>query len=202
MSNPIICGRRVCAGPCGRWRHTVDFKWRWQKHGRTNGNRVRRAKRPTIDSVCQPCRRAEERKRYRALSEAERRAKGLRANQQAAARRAKAAVAVEMARLSIERRKHLFDDDELDLVPFRMWVLAKARELGSIQAVADVAGVEEKSMRRWAEGYEWNNGFVGGCLPTPIRSVRMSTVDEVGVAVGEQDLLNRLYPYVEDYDGQ
>jgi hypothetical protein len=132
---------------------------------------------------------------------AEKQALGRRANEHARRRRDKAVAAVEMARMSVERRKHLFNDHELELIPFRMWVLAKAREMGGILALADAAGLEEKAVRRWADGYEWNRGFVGGCLPTPIRSVRMSSVDEMGVAVGEQDLLERLYPYVEvSYD--
>jgi len=25
--SPVVCGRRVCSGPCGRWRPIVDFEY-------------------------------------------------------------------------------------------------------------------------------------------------------------------------------
>jgi hypothetical protein len=97
------------------------------------------------------------------------------------------------------RRKHK-DDNEVELVPFRMWLLGRIRLTGSIRAVAREAGVNEKAIRRWAEGYDWDYEIGqawASCEPRPIHSVHPSTVDRIGVALGEPDLLERLYPYVD-----
>jgi hypothetical protein len=32
--NPVVCGRRVCNGPCGRWRPITDFKHRAERSAR------------------------------------------------------------------------------------------------------------------------------------------------------------------------
>jgi hypothetical protein len=76
-----------------------------------------------------------------------------------------------------------------------MWLLGKARELGDISAVAKEIGMDPEELRRYAQGFVWDAQH---CEPNPIRYIRLGTVDDVGVRIGEQDLLNRLYPYQDD----
>lgn len=52
--NPRICGRRICSGPCGRWRPLVDYPWRWPKNKNTY----------IIEGVCSTCKRLKETTRY------------------------------------------------------------------------------------------------------------------------------------------
>jgi hypothetical protein len=204
MTNPIVCGRRVCAGPCGRWRHTVDFPWRWRKRRTKWRGMPSRAKVPTVGSVCAVCLRAQARARYAALPPAAKHAVGVRANTNAAKRKTKLEEQVHRA-----RRAYIANGGgghaELDLVPFRMWLLAKVRQEGGIEAVARQLGKDGKAVGRWVHGYEWDNDAGWGgwakCEPRPIRTVSMQVVDEAGVAMDEPDLLDRLYPYTEEgYD--
>lgn len=52
--NPRICGRRVCSGPCGRWRHLIDFPWRWPEGKNTY----------VVEGTCNYCRRQQYLERY------------------------------------------------------------------------------------------------------------------------------------------
>ena len=184
--------RRNCTR-CTRWRLAVDFKWRWQK--RRNGQRYET---PTIDTVCQVCRRQDERDRYARLSDEAKRAKGIRANEQALKRRARLEEQVQRARQAAQSYAR---GAELDLTPFRMWLLGKARQEGGAVALASQIGTDEKNVRRWLHGYDWDNddgwGGWAKCEPRAIRTVTIRIVDEVGIALGEPDLLERLYPFLE-----
>jgi hypothetical protein len=193
--NPIILGRRNCVR-CTRWKLAVDFKWRWRRRRTAGSGPKPRALTPTIDAVCASCRRAEERARYWALSEEERRAKGVQANRQAVRRQAKQHEVIKRAqRAARTPRGHL------PLVPFRMWLLGKARLEGGTSALARQLDMDEKNVRRWLHGYDWDNdegwGGWAKCEPRPVYSVDVGTVDAAGVALGEPDLLERLYPYAD-----
>lgn len=202
--NPIILGRRNCAR-CTRWRHTVDFKWRWQrKHYKTRTLRPPRYRTPTIDTVCKSCRRKQERERYNHLSEEEKRARGRIANKQAQIRRDK--LNEQIARMNQIRaqRTPRWDDKTVDITPFRMWLLGKSRREGGAAGLSRQIGTHERNVRRWLDGYDWDQDSghaFAYCEPKPIYSVTVGVVDKVGVALGEPDLLNRLYPFVEEDNG-
>jgi hypothetical protein len=76
-----------------------------------------------------------------------------------------------------------------------MWLLGKAREMGGVDVIAREIEMDPEELRRYAHGYVWDSNH---CEPNPIRYIRLGTVDEIGVRIGEQDLLNRLYPYQDD----
>lgn len=208
--NPIICGRRNCS-KCTRWRPVTDFKWRWQKRRSTidppSGLKTRglksRYKTPQISTVCVACARSGERERYNNLSEEERQARVHKAVENTKAQRRKLREQIHYAQLAHSRRRVFKDDQEVDLVPFRMWLLGKVRAVGNTKALASEARVNEKAIRRWADGYDWDYEIGqawAGCEPKPIHSIRLSNVDRIGVALGEPDLLDRLYPYAEKED--
>ena len=132
------------------------------------------------------------------MTDEEKRAKGIRANEQAAKRRAKLEEQVRRARRAYQKHGN---EAELDLTPFRMWILGKSRQEGGAVALATQLGIDEKNVRRWLHGYDWDNddgwGSWARCEPRPIRTVSVRTVDEVGIGLGEPDLLERLYPFLE-----
>jgi hypothetical protein len=89
------------------------------------------------------------------------------------------------------------DDQELDVVPFRMWILGQIRAHGGVASeVAHKIGVQEARIRHLADGYYWPANRMCD-EPVPIRTVRLSTVDEYGTRLGDPGLLDRLYPYIE-----
>jgi len=202
-ANPIICGRRNCAA-CGRWRHAVDFKWRWNKKRVPNVNQNARTKTrstrkrhptPIIDSVCKACRRRQSKERYHSLTPAQKHKIIKRANANAAKLRAKWEQEIHYARMSVDNNHDIPDDENLDVVPFRMWLLGQIRIQGSASIVARMIGVQESRIRHLADGYYWpSDNYCDE--PAPIRTVRVSTVDIYGLKMGDPGLLNRLYPYV------
>jgi len=205
--NPIICGRRNCA-ICGRWKHAVDYKWLWGKKRVPNidpdaktktKNTRKRYPTPIIDTVCKSCRREQSRERYRNLTPAQKRKLVRRANANAAKRRAKWEREIHYARMSVDNKRAAPDDENLDVVPFRMWLLGQIRLQGDASTVARMIGVNEGRVRHLADGYYWSpNGYTAE--PIPIRTVRVSTVDIYGLKMGDPGLLNRLYPYVGPLD--
>lgn len=210
--NPIICGRRNCS-KCTRWRLVTDFKWRWPKRRTTvdvtSGLKSRglksRRKDPQISTVCNVCARAGERERYHNLTEEERLHRVHKAVQNAKAQRRLLKDQIHYAKLAQSRRKRRWDENEVDLTPFRMWLLGRVRANGppGLRGLASEVGVDEKQLRRWADGYDWDYEIGqawAGCEPRPIHSIRPSTVDRIGLGLGEPDLLNRLYPWVDKED--
>lgn len=192
-----MTGRRNCAR-CTRWRHDVDFRWRWRKARKVRGKGARpRAAVATVDSVCAACRRTEERYRYHHMTQEEKQQRIKRINAAKVKRRAKLEAQVRQLRRANPR----WGDRRVDLVPFRMWLLAKARQNGGAVALATEIGCDEKNVRRWLHGYDWDDEPGQDrytCEPRPIYSINVGTVDSVGVALGEADLLDRLYPYTEE----
>ena len=77
-----------------------------------------------------------------------------------------------------------------------MWLLRKYREHGYVlEDLADKIGKDPSRTKRLIDGYMWNGA---GLDPDPIRFIRLSFVDEVGVAIGDPGLLERLYPFEVD----
>lgn len=197
--NPITCGRRNCAA-CGRWKLAIEFYWRWEHKRVQIDGKVRRAteryKNPAIDNICAECRRAREKARYEALPPEVKKLSIDRTNRAHKKRRERWVTEIRFARMAHDARRKQFEDDEsVDITPFRMWLVGMIRRHGSNTRVAEIAKVDEKRIRIWADGYEW---FAGHEEPTPVRSVRLSTVDQISIALDDVGLLNRLYPYVED----
>lgn len=203
--HPVICGRRICKN-CLRWRHATDFKWRWQKkvkrtpEGHTTLKS--RYKTPTIDTVCQVCRREEERERYANLSPEEKANKAHRAVQHALKRRRAHREQLHYMRLVQSRRKE--SNSIGSIVPFRMWLLGRLKN-ETARDIERQTGFDEAQIRRWANGYYWSGEDDRGqawanCEPTPIYTIKLEYVDRVGVGLGEQDLVERLYPYKEAED--
>jgi ribosome-binding protein aMBF1 (putative translation factor) len=193
-----MTGRRNCAR-CTRWRHDVDFRWRWRKQRKVRGRGVRpRAQRATVDNVCNHCRRVEEQYRYHHMTQEEKQARIKRMN---AAKKKRIAKLEEQVR-QLRKANPRWGANRVDLVPFRMWLLSKARENGGVSTLAQEIGCDEHNVRRWLHGYDWDSEPGPDryrCEPRPIYSINTGTVDSIGVALGEPDLLDRLYPYaVED----
>jgi hypothetical protein len=195
-SNPIVCGRRNCAS-CGRWKLAVDFPWRWRRRRTKGSGGKARSNVPTVGATCATCLRAQARARYAGLPPAARHAVGVRANGNARKRKDKLEETAKRAARALRQ-----GNGELNLVPFRMWMLGKARQEGGASALARQLGMDEHNVRRWLHGYDWDNddgwGGWAKCEPRPVYTVDVATVDRVGVALGEPDLLERLYPYAED----
>jgi hypothetical protein len=76
-----------------------------------------------------------------------------------------------------------------------MWLLGQLKK-HNVEELARKSGVDHVQLRRWANGYEWPNSSCDE--PRPIRSVRLSSVDQVGVGMNDPGLLDRLYPYIEE----
>lgn len=178
VKNPIICGRRNCT-KCGRWRHTIDFKWSWR-------NPEYRQK-PTISSVCDACRRAKERERYHSLPAEERRQRIKDAVESKRRREARRSQQIAAAQ---ERDNAKFNQaGYVDIVPFRMWLLLKARTNGD--DLAQRAKVTSSRLNEWLEGCTWTGHY---CEPTPIRSIALRTVEDVTTRLGEPEAAAMLYP--------
>src|SRR3954462_12412438 len=93
--------RRNC-NRCKRWRHAVDFPWRWRARGKLLVI-------PYINGTCNACKSELERQRYLKLTIDQRYELGARANQMAKERRLKmeAEVARQLSAV-IEREKRIF----------------------------------------------------------------------------------------------
>lgn len=199
-------GYRNC-DRCTRWRPVSDFTVYQTRTGYEQ-----------IKGTCEECKKRVERERYARLTPEQKRAKGIKANKQAKKRREKALREIErQARIldkqneklekqwdKIERAqkytrapRHVYDDDSVDITPFRMWLLRQYREHGYVlDTLAKEIGMDPSRTRRFLDGYMWNGA---GRNPDPIRHIRLSTVDKIGAAIGDPELLERLYPLeVED----
>ena len=197
-------GYRNCSR-CTRWRPVSDYP-------------VRKSRSPTgrdqIQSVCNECKRRQGREHYDKLSDDEKRAKGVKANQQAQKRRDRYLSGIEqqaeeLAKLEakIEKmrekmaatraairtpRKSIAGQSTVDIIPFRMWLLRKNRESGyNTSELAFRMGQDEARVRRWLDGYQWNGA---GRDPSPIRVITIGVVDEIAIALDDPGLLDRLYP--------
>lgn len=187
--------RRNCR-KCGRWKHAIDFPWRWKARGKV-------LEIPYIHSTCSVCKKEKERKRYNELSDEERREKGRKANAQAYERR----YALEKKILTLQERIKKYKerlgrqgtrvdgDLLLDLLPLRMFLLRQARILdGGVSEIARRLEVDEARVRRHVDGFYW----VGDCKPRPVRQVTFSVVDEYLVRLNAEERLEDLYPELDD----
>src|SRR6187200_1886027 len=113
-------GRKNCK-QCTRWRHLVDYRWTWRK-GRSK---------VMIDTICNPCRRANDRKRYHSKSYEERQHIGRR-NAEAKKRRQHEKVLAAQRALREERLNNGWYEKEVSLTPFRMWLLRRSRMAGTL----------------------------------------------------------------------
>lgn len=200
-------GYRNC-DRCTRWRPVSDFTVYQTRTGYEQ-----------IKGECEHCKREREKERYAKLTPEEKRARGIKANKQALKRRQKALEEIaRQARIldkqneklekqweKIERAKkftrgprHTYNETSVDITPFRMWLLRRYREHGYVlDELAKEIGKDPSRTKRLVDGYMWNGA---GLDPDPIRFIRLSFVDEVGVAVGDPGLLERLYPFEMDED--
>jgi hypothetical protein len=145
--------------------------------------------------------RRKERARYAALTPDQKRDKGREANQRTKAkleRLKKLEEENKHLRLEVEyRRRSQYGGVPLvDFAPFRMWLITKQSEYGTVKSMARIMEVDEGQMRRWLQGYVWERPRVEGpdwCGPAPIRSISLDVVDRVLTAEGSIRL-DDLYP--------
>jgi len=195
-------GYRNC-NQCTRWRPVSDFTVYKSRSGYEQ-----------IKGVCEVCKREKERARYDSLTPQQKRAKGIKANKQAQARRDKQLRQIEhqrkmldkqnvrlekqWARLEKARTRVLhWENGEawLDIAPFRMWLLRLNRESGyNLRQLSEALGHDERQVYRWLNGFEWNGA---GRDPTPIRSVSLIIVDNISVKMEDPGLIDRLYPVLD-----
>lgn len=196
--------RRNCAR-CTRWKHAIDFPWRWKTRGV-----VREI--PLIHNVCLVCKSEIENARYHALSPAQKQERGRQANERARQRRwglqeeveeshkviaqfqeREEQIALYKKRVSHSRKHN--DEIHLDIVPIRMLLLRQARiRDGGASEIAALIGVNEAIVRRHLNGFYWE----GRCDPRPIRTLALSTIDRYLVILNAEERLEELYPEVDD----
>jgi hypothetical protein len=198
-------GYRNC-DRCTAWRPVSDFTVYQTRTGYEQ-----------IKGTCDACKRQVERDRYNKLSPAQKKLKGVKANKQAQKRRDKALIYIERQRAILDKQNDKIERLEkkvevarsrvlheengsetyVDAIPFRMWLLRRHRESGyNVSDLADEIGFDHSQVTSWLNGYKWNGA---GRDPAPMRSIKLSTVDEVAVALGDPGLVERLYPLlVED----
>jgi hypothetical protein len=195
-------GRRNC-NVCTRWRPVSDFTVYQTRTGYEQ-----------IKGTCEVCKREKENARYQSLTPEQKRKKGIKANKQTLKRRNKALDYIERQRKLLDKQNDKIerlekrveagrtriihtegdrmDGTYVDIVPFRMWLLRRHREGGyDILELAEEIGQDDARVGRWLRGFEWNGA---GRDPTPLRSIRLSTVDAVAVALEDPGLVARLYP--------
>lgn len=157
-----------------------------------------RYEKPKISTVCASCNRKRERESYARLTPEQKKAKGDRANKVKAKRRRKLEEQIMRARMIHDKKDPKWDDKRVDLIPFRMWVIGQIRIAGGIKPLSVRLGVDEAAVRRWANGFEWDETS-SWCEPHPILTVNVVTVDSIGVKMDDPGLLDRLYPFVDQY---
>lgn len=193
--------RRNCR-VCTRWKHAVDFPWRWKARGQMLPI-------PYILTICLACKAERENARYHALSQEEKKEKGRKANRQAWERRNK--LKNEVARLekrteTLEQRlvkyrqrygvpkRGYTGEILLDLLPLRMFLLrqARIREHG-VSEIARIVEVDEAAVRRHVNGFYWESD----CKPRPVRQVSLGVVDKYLVRLDAEERIDDLYPEVD-----
>lgn len=164
---------------CTRWRHLVDYRWNFRKDRES----------VQIDTVCNYCRRKNDRERYRSKPLSERQIIGRR-NADAKKRRQLQKVLDAQRALREERLQRGWYDKEVSLTPFRMWLLRRSRLAGSLAQLAVELHIDREQLSRWANGFYWESD----CHPVPIYGIRFDTVDSILTRANEHHLLNDLYP--------
>jgi hypothetical protein len=199
-ASPIICARRNCTR-CSRWRHITDFRWRWSKQVRLpNGRRVETnaGEHPYVETVCTPCRRKRERRKYhenepqrRHINKRTRSYHMRRQDELNRLREEADKLRTKNAMLTRELTMLKQDAGEFTLVPllpFRMWLLKRARELGGLENWCYKHNLHTTRIHDFMNGYRWED-----CDPVPIMSVKLDFVDKVLLMDGTTSLAT-LYP--------
>jgi hypothetical protein len=198
-------GYRNC-DKCTRWRPVSDFTVHKTRTGYEQ-----------IKGECEHCKREREQARYDKLSPEQKRKRGITANKQAQKRRDSALQEIERLHNILDKQNEQLEKQHdkierarkytrqprgtingtaVDILPFRMWLLRQYRQHGySGVVLADQMQVDERQIRRWIDGYEWNGV---GRDPTPIRAIDLGTVDKISVLMNDPGLLERLYPLEVD----
>lgn len=201
-------GYRNC-DKCTRWRPVSDFTVYRTRTGYEQ-----------IKGTCDKCKRDAERERYEKLTLEQKRAKGVKANEQAQKRRDSALHEIERLRKILDKQNVKLDKQydkiersrkivrvpygtgsgiAVDIIPFRMWLMRQYRQHDyNLGDLAKHIGQDPSRVRRWLDGYLWNGT---GRDPEPIRSIYIANIDKIGVAVGDPGLLERLYPLEADDEG-
>lgn len=201
-------GYRNC-DVCTRWRPVSDFTVVRLRTGYEQ-----------IKGQCEHCKRERERARYDKLTPEQKSAKGKKANKQAQKRRHDAIDEIKRLHKILDKQNEKLDKQwdkiersqklvrvprgtengrAVDITPFRMWLLRQYRQHDyNVGELAEDMGQDSSRVKRWLDGFQWNGA---GRDPTPIRAIDVSTVDTIGVAIGDGGLLERLYPLeVDDED--
>lgn len=179
--------RRNCAR-CTRWKHAVDFPWRWKARGKE-------LQIPHISNVCLVCKSELGKASYNKLSPEEKKARGRRANEQARKRRQRLEALVQERLAAYNKRfgrpvDHRGPDLMLELLPFRMFLLRYRKKLGSTKRLAYILVMDHSRVTRLLNGYtDHDNGSV-----VPIRQVSLATVDRALVMLEAEERLEDLYP--------
>jgi predicted RNase H-like nuclease (RuvC/YqgF family) len=164
-----------------------------------------------IKGECIACKRKKERARYDKLTPEQKRQRGIKANQQAKKRRNEALHEIERQRKVLDKQNVKLEkqwaklesvrtrilhwengEAYLDIVPFRMWLMRQHRLRDfDLTALAEEMNQDASRVRRWLDGFQWNGA---GRDPIPIRSIKLTTVDDISVALEDPGLIDRLYP--------
>jgi hypothetical protein len=201
-----VTGRQHCAR-CGRWKLSVEFRWKAAKSGPPTGNGVHKELVgdqwyiwPYIDSVCIECRNKAGKLRDRSRSKARQLARVYDSIEHMTYE--KKAKYLEKRIRNVRSvmphiiRQYYGEERLVPLMPFRLWLIRSIhRGGGNLKAFAEIVQRDESQIRRWAEGIYWE----GECNPAPIHSITLRNVDEVLTMAGESpDKINELYPW-EDF---
>jgi hypothetical protein len=76
-----------------------------------------------------------------------------------------------------------------------MWLIKTLRHT-TLSRLAEQLGRDDSQVKRWANGYYWEPG----AEPRPFFAIELRTVDEVLTNYGRPDLLNEIYPFIEEVD--
>lgn len=168
-----ILGRINCVR-CTRWRYLIDFPSRWYK---TKAGREWRR-----ENVCEFCRRVGWEKSYDKLSPDEKKARWTRSNRQ---RQHKVNHVVEAKAVKREVIGKL-NGRLVSIVPFRMWLIKKLHQYGSVDELQRRTGVGHMPLSKYLKGYEWNESLT--CDPKPVLTIPIATVDKALTNEGSDSL--------------
>ncbi|HVI79429.1 MAG TPA: hypothetical protein VM715_14940 [Candidatus Acidoferrum sp.] len=168
-----ILGRINCVR-CTRWRYLIDFPSRWYK---TKAGREWRR-----ENVCEYCRKASSAESYNKLSPEEKQARWARTNKQ---RQDKVKMVTEAKALRREVTGKL-NGRLVTIVPFRMWLVKKLHQYGSIEELRNRTGLGHRQLTKYVKGYEWNESIT--CDPKPILTVPIAIVDKALTNEGSDSL--------------
>ena len=170
----VACGRRICRGPCGRWRHLLDFPPRkWNDDGSIK----------YVHSECYSCRRLLGRAYYARLGHMGRKSKRMSNRTWQRRKRRQQGVPEQQPRVLSDRR----GPDSVPRAPLARWLRNQAAVLG-VGRTARWTGLSERQLHYYINGY-----YVTGKL-RPVDYIGINIVDRIATNIGDPGLLDRLYP--------